>query len=180
MRGNFNSNGMHNDAKILKYIVDNNVRGIKDTVNYRHYLFILDRGFQELYDLDFLYDFLMPSLSRAKPVSCFEANISRLATRTRFVNEKVYGDVGKIFPISKKQVIGQHKRYINSWSAVLHGALNYIHPNGSITNTKPDYENSIRWCIGTKFFKHLMRNIVNTLDHRTIHTDHRWYGTICK
>ena len=112
MRDCYNSNAMHNDAKILKYIVKKNVRGICDVIDPEEYLLILDRGFQELYDGYFRYDFIMPSLSDGKPTSCLEANISRLIIRTRFVNEKVYGDLELTFPTLAKQVIGQHKRHI--------------------------------------------------------------------
>ena len=166
---------MHTDAKLLKYIIRHNIRGICDIIDPDEYVLILDRGFQELYDGDFRYDFIMPSLSHDKPTSCLEANISRLLIRTRFVNEKVYGDLEQIFPILAKQVIGQHKRYINSWSDVLVAALNYIHPNGAIINTNSYYDNYIRYCIGTKFMEHPMKRMIIELNNRTVDEHGRWW-----
>ena len=69
MQGNFNSNGMHNDGKLIKHMVNNNINGLCDYINPEEYLLVLDRGFQELFDDEFRYDFIMPSLSKAKPVN---------------------------------------------------------------------------------------------------------------
>ena len=150
MTGNFNNNGMHNDGKLLKYTVNNNIHGLCDYIDPTEHLLVLDRGFQELFDNPFRCDFIMSSLSKAKPTPCLDSNISRLLIRQRFVNEKVYGDLEEIFPILKQQVIGQHKPHVNSWSDILVSTLNYIHPHGSITNTNDYYDNYIRYCIRTK------------------------------
>ena len=116
--GNFNSNGMHDDGKLLKPMVNNNIHGLCDYIDPNQYSLVL-QGFQELFDKPFRYDFILPSPSKAKPTLCLEANISRLLIRQRFVNEKVYGDLDEIFLILKQQVIGQHELYINSWSNTL-------------------------------------------------------------
>ena len=174
-RGNYMSNRQHNDAKILRYMVKQNVRGLCEVIDPTEWMFELDRGFAKLYDDDdFKYDFIMPTLNRSKPVSCVEANISRLQTRTRFSNEKVYGDLEETYPILAKQVIGKWKLYFNSWSENLAGFQNYRRPQGAVINTNDCYENYIRWCIATKFFRHPMRQIVDELNLRTESSNGRW------
>ena len=150
----------YNDAKILRHMVEHNVNAINDAIDARYFLFTLDRGFAELFDEPFGFDFIMPLLAQDKPISCLEANISRLIIRTRFANEKTYGDLGEIFPRKKTQVIGQHKRCIESWNDNLVATLNFIHPNGCKSNTDTYFDNYIRWCIATKFVEHTMKAIV--------------------
>ena len=99
---------MHNDGKLLKYKMNNNIHGLCDYLDPNEYLVVLDLGIQELFDNPFRYVFIMPSLSKAKPTPFLEANISRLLIRQRFVNEKVYGDLEEMFPMLKQQIIGQH------------------------------------------------------------------------
>ena len=64
---------------------------------------------------------------------------------------------------------------INSWSDILVATLNYIHPNGAITNTNEFYDDYIRYCIVTKFMKHPMSDIMSILNARTINEEGRWW-----
>lgn len=124
------SNGMHNDSKILAWMLTENKYNFKHYIPPESNVFVLDRGFRELLTNDDWYGLcnaVYPSFINSGTIPCLDANLSRLlCTRIRWTSEKSIGHLICSWAICFNRIEASRKLYIDKVYEVLIATNNFL------------------------------------------------------
>ena len=111
-------------------------------------------------------EMIMPALPNKQQTQALYANVSRLFTATRWVNEAVYGILDGKFGVFSNKIHQQQKEYIDDWAPTLVAVHNFMNPLGSHhkdaghDNERMNYH---RYKVRTEFFSNQIQRTVNHL-----------------
>ena len=123
------SNGFHNDAHVLLWIIRNNIGNYTNLFPASKNIMGIDRGYKQLLldkNSERFCNALCPSFIRTNPVPTLDSNLSReTSTKHRFIIEKAIGHYKAEWFILNARIASPAKQYIDRVQKVLMAVNNF-------------------------------------------------------